>query len=179
MKIAVFCGSRLPKNPIFSQEALELARYLVDNNHSMVYGGAKVGIMGIIADEMLRLGGTVIGVMPQILVDKEVIHEGLSETHIVDSMSVRKQLINDMSDAFIAFPGGCGTMDEIFEVITLNQINYFSKPVGFVNIEGYYDGIQAYLQTATSVGFVSESDANEVLFTKSSVEIVKIIESKN
>lgn len=177
MKIAVFCGSRLPKNPVFSQEAVALAEYLVENNHEMVYGGAKVGIMGILADRMLELGGKVIGVMPQILVDKEVIHEGLTETHVVDSMSTRKQLINDMSDAFIAFPGGCGTMDEIFEVITLNQINYFNKPVGFVNVDGYYDGIKGYLNNAGEIGFTSKDDLNQILFYDDSVSLVKKIES--
>lgn len=175
MKVAVFCGSKLPENPIYSQEAINLAQFLVANNHEMVYGGAKVGIMGIIADEMLRLGGKVIGVMPQILVDKEVIHEGLTETHVVDSMSTRKQLINDISDSFVAFPGGCGTMDEIFEVITLNQIGYFNKPVGFVNVEGYYDGIKDYLNKANDVGFIASSDVEEIYFSNNSISLLEMI----
>lgn len=178
MKIAVFCGSRMPEKSVFKDEAIKLAHYLVQENHTMVYGGAKVGIMGIIADEMLRLGGHVVGVMPQILVDKEVIHENLSETHIVDSMSTRKQLINDMSDAFVAYPGGCGTMDEIFEVITLNQINYFNKPCGFVNIDNYYDGIETYLNTATKLGFTGREDRDEILFESDAVALIKKIERK-
>lgn len=173
MKIAVFCGSRLPEKDIYRQEAIKLAQYLVAHNHDMVYGGAKVGIMGIIADEMLRLGGRVIGVMPQILVDKEVIHEGLTETHVVESMSTRKQLINDLSDSFVAFPGGCGTMDEIFEVITLNQIDYFKKPVGFVNIDGYYDGIKAYLDKANSTGFIADDDVDEIIFSDDSIKLIE------
>lgn len=173
MKVAVFCGSRMPENKHFKEDALKLAKYLVDNNHKMVYGGAKVGIMGIIADEMLRLGGYVIGVMPQILVDKEVIHEGLSEAHIVDSMAIRKSLINDISDAFVAFPGGCGTMDEIFEVITLNQIGYFNKPVGFVNLEGFYDGILSYINNATSKGFIGVTDSMDIHFGDTSLELFK------
>lgn len=162
--VAVFCASSLPKEEVYKEEALKLADYFIKHKLTLVYGGASVGIMGIIADRILEQGGSVIGVMPEILSNKEIMHKNLTETHIVKDMSVRKNLITDLSDHFIAFPGGCGTMDEIFEVITLNQIGQINKSCGFINTDGYYDGIKTYLDKATQVGLVSESNNLEIVF---------------
>lgn len=175
MKIAIFCGSKLPEEPIYTETAISLARLFVENNVSLVYGGAKIGIMGIIADEMLRLNGYVIGVMPPILADKEIIHPGLSERIEVKDMSERKTIMNDISDAFIAFPGGCGTLDEIFEVITLNQIGYFNKPVAFANIDHYFDGIEAFLNHSSEVGFVSKDHRKEIVFESDITKVFKAV----
>ena len=172
MRIAVFCGSKLPENPIYQEEAIHLAHWIATNNHELVYGGANVGIMGILANEVLRLNGTVIGVIPHILTEKEILHPGLSHLHVVADMPSRKQWINDNSDAFIAFPGGCGTMDEIFEVITLNQIDYFNKPVGFVNVNGYYDAIHAFLNTAVDVGFSTKEAIECIHFATTSISLM-------
>lgn len=173
MKIAIFCGSKMPENPIFSQKAKELGEYLAKSNIKLIYGGANVGLMKVLADTMLAHGGYVIGIMPRILVDQEVMHTGLSESIVVEDMSIRKQMMNDMADAFIAFPGGCGTMDEVFEVITLNQIGYFNKPVGFANIDGFYDGILQYINHATKNSLIKEEDAKEILFNEDAVELIK------
>lgn len=164
MNIAVFCGSKLPENKVYHSAIKELGYWIAENNNTLVYGGANVGVMRILADAVLEKNGKVIGVMPEILSQKEIIHQNLSETHIVDSMASRKELMNDLSDAFIAFPGGCGTMDEIFEVITLNQIGYFNKPTIFYNVEGYYDGIKNYLETAKTVGFSSVESIDDIHF---------------
>lgn len=162
--VAVFCASSLPKEDIYVKEAIKLADYFIKHRLTLVYGGASIGIMGIIADRILSQGGSVIGVMPEVLSNKEIIHKNLTETHIVKDMSVRKNLITELSDHFIAFPGGCGTMDEIFEVITLNQIGEINKSCGFINVHGYYDGIEAYLSKATNVGLVSNSNKNAIVF---------------
>lgn len=175
MKLAVFCGSRDTSNHNIVKEAKILAKTLVSKDITMVYGGARSGIMGIIADEMIALDGKVIGVMPKILVDKEIAHPGLTELVIVDDMSVRKTMMNEMSDAFVAFPGGCGTMDEIFEVITLNQIEYFNKPVGFANIDGYYDGIHEFLKTSVANTFMYPSHLEAIQFEVTSEAIVDAI----
>ncbi len=163
-KIAVFCGSRMPKEAIYKTEALKLAQYFVKNNIALVYGGAKVGIMGIIADAMIEQKGYVIGVMPKMLSDKEIMHTDLSETYIVSSMHERKAMMMDMSDHFIAFPGGCGTMEEIFEVITWSQIGIHSKSYGFLNINGFYDGIKTYLDTAYRTEFLPKAMYDEIVF---------------
>lgn len=173
MNIAVFCGSKLPEKSSYHDEAIRLAQWIATNNHQLVYGGASVGIMGIIANEVLRLNGTVIGVIPHILQEKEIIHPNLSELHIVDDMATRKQWINDHSDAFVAFPGGCGTMDEIFEVITLNQIEYFNKPVGFVNVDGYYDAIYTFLENAVTVGFTNKEAVDVIHFAPTSIQLME------
>ena len=162
--IAVYCGSRIPNNPIYKEVAIELANYFVDNNIRLVYGGATVGIMGIIADEMIRLNGTVIGVMPKVLTELEILHPNLTELIETEDMHARKKTMMDLADAFIAFPGGCGTMEEIFEVITWSQIGIHTKPYGFLNLDHFYDGIETYLDTATNTGFLSKENRSNIIF---------------
>lgn len=163
MKIAIFCGSKMPEEDIYKDKAKELAQVFINNNYEMVYGGASIGIMGLIADEMLKENKTVIGVMPEILSSKEIMHTGLTQTIKTNDMHERKQTMMDLSDAFIAFPGGCGTMEEIFEVITWNQIGIHDKRYGFININGFYDGIKTYLDTATETGFISKDMRERIL----------------
>lgn len=162
--IAVFCGSSMPNDQSYIDAALELADIFVKNNYTLVYGGASVGLMGILANRILDQGGRVIGIMPQALSSKEIAHPGLTEMHIVKDMSVRKQELIKASDHFIALPGGCGTMDEIFEVITLNQIGELDKSYGFLNINGFYDGIQTYLNTACDHQLISKQNHDRILF---------------
>ncbi|CAH2760496.1 TIGR00730 family Rossman fold protein [Erysipelothrix amsterdamensis] len=176
-RIAVFCGSKMPELPIYREEAVRLAKYFSSNDIQLIYGGAKVGIMGLIADTMLDNGGYVIGVMPRVLADKEILHEGISEAILVKYMHERKATMMEMADGFIAFPGGCGTMEEIFEVITWNQIGIHHKPYGFLNVDHYYDGIKMYLDNAERVGFSTKEQIDHIIFESRFDDFIHKMES--
>lgn len=152
--ICVFCGSSTGSNPVYGEAALKLARFLISEKIRLVYGGANVGLMRILADTMLASGGSVIGVMPKSLVEKEVAHGGLSEMHIVSGMQERKALMADLSDAFIALPGAFGTLDELFEVLTWNQLGILHKPVGLLNIHGFFNSLTALLDHTVNEKFL-------------------------
>ncbi|HNW90879.1 MAG TPA: TIGR00730 family Rossman fold protein [Bacteroidales bacterium] len=137
--IAVFCGSSVGGRKIYGEKARQLGKLFVKNDFSLVYGSGNVGLMGIMADSMLEENGEVIGVIPQRLVDVEVAHKHISRTHIVATMSERKMLIEELSDAFIVMPGGFGTLDELFEMLTLGQLGMIKKPIGIFNIDGYFN----------------------------------------
>ena len=137
--IAVFCGSAIGGRSLYGEKARELGKLFVKNNFSLVYGSGNVGLMGILADSILEEDGEVIGVIPQRLVDVEVAHRHITRTHIVATMSERKMLIEQLSDAFIILPGGFGTLDEFFEMLTLGQLGIIKKPIGVFNIDGYFD----------------------------------------
>jgi uncharacterized protein (TIGR00730 family) len=152
--VCVFCGSSLGTNEIYSRMAENLAKYFLKNNINLVYGGSNVGLMHILAETMLNGGGVVIGVMPRSLVDREVAHDHLTEMHIVGDMQERKALMASLSDAFIALPGAFGTLDELFEVLTWNQLGIMTKPVGLLNINGYFDDLVRLLDKARDEGFL-------------------------
>ena len=137
--VCVFCGSSTGEPAIYSEAARELGKYFAQQNITLVYGGAKVGLMGIIADEVLNNGGKAIGVIPRFFSAKEIAHDNLTELIFVDSMAERKKVLADISDAFIALPGGFGTLDELFEMMTSSQLDIHRKPVGILNINHYYD----------------------------------------
>jgi len=137
--VCVFCGSSTGEPAIYSEAARELGIYFAQQNITLVYGGAKVGLMGIIADEVLNNGGKAIGVIPRFFSAKEIAHDNLTELIFVDSMAERKKVLADISDAFIALPGGFGTLDELFEMMTSSQLDIHRKPVGILNINHYYD----------------------------------------
>ena len=137
--IAVFCGSAVGNREVYISKTHQLGKLFVKNDFSLVYGSGNVGLMGVLADSMLEENGTVIGVIPQHLVDVEVNHKHITQTHVVETMSERKTLINDLSDAYLILPGGFGTLDEFFEMLTLNQLGIIKKPIGVFNIDGYYD----------------------------------------
>ncbi len=130
---------------------------IAEHGYRLVYGGAKVGLMGTVADGALKAGGEVVGVLPRALEEKELAHEGLNELHLVSSMHERKALMADLSDAFIALPGGAGTLEEIFEVWTWGQLGYHQKPCGFLNVEGYYDQLIAFLDHQTEEAFTKQA----------------------
>jgi uncharacterized protein (TIGR00730 family) len=153
-RIAIYCGSSRGNTPVFETSAADLARSLVSQGFGIVYGGGNVGIMGIVADAALAAGGEVIGVIPESLLAKELGHQGCTELHITQSMHERKQLMVDLSDAFIALPGGFGTLDELFETLTWLQLGFHGKPVGLLNVEGFFDPLLTFLDHMTATGFL-------------------------
>ena len=155
-KICVFCGSSRGNNKIYSESARKLGDIIVKNNLSLIYGGAKIGLMGELANRVMELKGEVIGIMPYFLVKMEVAHTGITRLVKVNSMHERKQIMLREAEGFIAMPGGSGTMDEIFEMITMGQLNQHKKPCAFLNINGYYDYIDKFLQNAVAEGFLDK-----------------------
>jgi len=149
-RICVFCGSNAGARSEYAEAARELAIALVERKLGIVYGGGNVGLMGVLADAALERGGEVIGVIPQSLLDKEVGHRGVTELLVVETMHERKALMNDLSDAFIALPGGFGTFDEFFEVLTWSQLGFHGKPCALLNVAGYYDLMLAMLDHAVA-----------------------------
>jgi uncharacterized protein (TIGR00730 family) len=153
-KICVFTGSRYGASSAYAGAAEQLARDLVERGFGLVYGGGNVGLMNVMADAVLALGGHVTGVIPNALVSKEVAHRGLSELRVVNSMHERKALMAELSDGFIALPGGIGTMEEFFEVLSWAQLGIHNKPCGLLNVSGYYDPLIQFLDQAVSQDFV-------------------------
>jgi len=154
MRICVYAGSNPGANPAYAEAAGELAGLLTSKGIGVVYGGGKVGLMGILADAVLEAGGEVIGVIPQDLMDREVGHEGLSELRVVGSMHERKALMAELSDGFVALPGGAGTLEELIEIYTWSQLGLHEKPMGVLNVANYYDGLDALLDHAVQEGFL-------------------------
>jgi len=152
--ICVYCGSSPGRLDDYVDGARALARALVERDLGLVYGGASVGLMGQVADAVLQLGGRAIGVIPQALERKELAHKGLTELHITDSMHERKMRMAELSDGFVALPGGIGTFEEIFEIWTWAQLGFHAKPCGLLNVAGYYDGLTAFLDHAVAEQFV-------------------------
>ncbi len=165
--IAVFCGSSAGNNSIYSTGAKDLARFLAAEGITLITGGGWVGIMGVIADEMLLCGGSVIGVIPGFLVDKEVAHKGLSEIIVVETMHDRKKMIEQLADGFIALPGGFGTLDEIFEIITWAQLNIHNKPCGILNVNGFFDNLFEHIHHMVKEGFVANGYLGMIIMDSS------------
>jgi len=157
--ICVYCGSSFGHQAIYAEAARALAVAMAERDLALVYGGGNVGLMGVIANEMLRLGGTVTGVIPQALMDKEVGHRGLTHTHIVKDMHERKAMMAALSDGFIAMPGGIGTLEELFEMLTWSQLDFHRKPIGVLNVDGFYAGLIGFLQHLVDTGFVKADQA--------------------
>lgn len=152
--LCIFCGSAAGKSPKYMELGTKIGELLVKNNVGLVYGGASIGLMGAIADSVLKNKGRVIGVIPQALVDYEVAHSGLTQLHVVDNMHQRKQLMYDNADAFLSLPGGMGTLDEMFEVLTWTQLKYHQKPSFILNFDGFYDSLLSYLRHSNAEGFI-------------------------
>jgi hypothetical protein len=153
-RVCVFCGSRPGTQPGFSDHARELGLRIAERGLELVYGGASVGLMGDLADAVLAAGGKVIGVIPRGLVEKELAHDGLDDLRVVESMHERKAMMADLSDAFIALPGGFGTLDELFEIITWAQIGLHKKPIGLLNTLGYFEHLERFVAHVVACGFV-------------------------
>lgn len=161
--LCVFCGSSSGDTPEYGKLARELGATLASRRIKVVYGGGRVGLMGALADAALQAGGEVIGVIPQMLLDKEVGHGALTELRVVQTMSERKWQMGELSDAFIALPGGIGTMDELFEAWTWTQLGLHRKPCGLLNFNGYYDPLVAFLDRSVEAGFLRPRHRAELL----------------
>ena len=176
--ICVFCGSSTGQRPAYVQAARVVGETLARRHIRLVYGGGKVGLMGQMADAALAAGGTVVGVIPGRLADREVAHEGLDELHVVETMHARKALMADLSDAFIALPGGFGTLDEFFEIVTWAQLGFHSKPVGLLNVEGFFDPVLSFVDHAIQEGFVRVEQRKLILVAGSIEELLDRLGSR-
>jgi len=163
LSMAVYCGSRFGDSPAYTRAARTLGRLIAERGDSLIYGGGRVGLMGTVADAALAAGARVVGVIPQALMDREVGHAGLTELHVVQTMHERKQLMAERADAFIALPGGIGTLEEIYEVWSWQQLGYHDKPVALLNVEGYYDALLQFMRVSHERGFVSAPQYHALL----------------
>lgn len=166
-RICVFTGSSEGRRPEYRAAATDLGRTLVASGFGLVYGGARVGLMGVLADAVLAAGGEAIGVIPEALVEREVAHNGLTALRVVRSMHERKALMADLSDGFIAMPGGWGTLEELFEVLTWGQLGLHRKPCGLLNVTGYFDPLLAFLEHAFEEQFVRREYVQWLLVSES------------
>ena len=162
-KICIFCGSNTGVKPSYAEMARKLGYLLAQNEHTLVFGGGKVGLMGIVADAVMEKGGKTIGVIPDFLWEREVGHEGLTEIHIVKSMHIRKEMMAEMADAFIAMPGGIGTLEEIAEIFTWNQLHLINAPMGLLNVEGYYDNLIRFMDDMVKNGFLKQESRDRLM----------------
>jgi uncharacterized protein (TIGR00730 family) len=163
LRLGVFCGSNAGSRPAYLAAAQSVGRILAQRKIGLVYGGGNVGLMGAVADAALAGGAEVIGVIPRVLETREVAHLGLTELHIVETMGERKALIIERSDAFLALPGGYGTLDELFEAVTWRQLGYHDKPSGLLEVDGLYEGLIAYLKRADADGFVHDAARAKII----------------
>jgi hypothetical protein len=175
-RLAVYCGSAAGSQPVFAECARATAEAMVGAGVDLVYGGGRLGLMGLIADSVLAGGGRVFGVIPQALVDIEVAHTGLSELHTVANMHERKAKMTDLADAFLALPGGIGTLDELFEAWSWNALGYHAKPFCLLNVEGFWDGLITFIDHATESGFLSQQRRAQLLVATSPDEALKLLD---
>jgi uncharacterized protein (TIGR00730 family) len=161
--VAVYCGSRFGDDAGFVEAARVLGGLIASGGATLIYGGGRVGLMGAMADAALACGGKVVGVIPQALMNREVGHRGLTELHVVQTMHERKQLMATRADAFIALPGGIGTLEELYEMWSWQQLGYHDKPVALLNVRGYYDALLDFHRTMHARGFVSDAQFNALL----------------
>ena len=153
-RICVFCGANTGGDPAFQVAAIDLGVAIAEGGHELVYGGGRVGLMGTLADAVLASGGRAVGFIPQALVDREIAHLGLSDLVITDSMHARKAAMSDRAEGFIALPGGYGTLDEVLEVLTWNQLGAIAKPVAFFDVSGYYGSLFQFLDDSVEAGLI-------------------------
>jgi uncharacterized protein (TIGR00730 family) len=174
--VAVYCGSSSGNQEMYVQQAQEMGRELARRGLTLVYGGGCVGLMGVIADAVLAEGGKVIGVIPGFLADKELAHKGCTELHVVETMHQRKLLMADLADGFVAMPGGFGTLEELFEVLTWGQLGLHGKPVGLLNTLGFYDALLALLDHMSGEAFLRTENRDQVLQNASAATLLDAME---
>jgi uncharacterized protein (TIGR00730 family) len=171
--ICVYCGSSMGASPDYAEGARQLAAQLVQNNIALVYGGGNVGLMGTIATEVIRLGGEVTGIIPKALVDKELGHTALTRLHVVKDMHERKSMMASLSDGFIAMPGGMGTLEELFEILTWAQLGFHQKPVGLLNTNGFYDKLLEFTQHLVDESFVAKEQVDAIFSETNADTLIK------
>jgi len=175
-RICVYCGSNTGIRPAYADAARELADVLVRHELELVYGGADKGVMGILADTVLERGGKVHGVIPEMLCEKEIAHQGLTELHVVASMHARKTMMAALSDGFIAMPGGFGTLEEIIEIVTWGQLRFHDKPCGLLNTNGFFDQLLAFLDHASAEGFLRRENRQMLIGEDNAVALIQAFE---
>ena len=175
-RLAVYCGSAIGSDPVFADAARATAEAMVGNGVDLVYGGGRLGLMGLIADSVLELGGRVYGVIPTALVDLEVAHTGVTELHTVANMHERKAKMTDLADAFLALPGGIGTLDELFEAWSWNVLGYHAQPLCLLNVAGFWDGLIEFMDHATASGFLSAPRRKQMLVAQTPDEALKLLD---
>jgi uncharacterized protein (TIGR00730 family) len=175
--LCVFIGSNPGHHPAYADAARGLARLLVARGLGLVYGGARIGLMGIVAKEMTAAGGDVVGVIPQDLVDREVANTELDDLRVVGSMHERKAMMASLADGFIALPGGLGTLEELFEILTWSQLGLHAKPCGALNVRGYYDGLATFLDRSVSEGFVRPQHRDLLLLDEDAEALLDRLEA--
>lgn len=173
-RICVYCGASTGNNPLFTAMAQELGRTLAARHIELVYGGGNVGLMGVVADAVLENGGRVTGIIPQKLVDLEQAHTGIQDLRIVNDMHERKATMATLADAFIALPGGFGTLEELFEVLTWSQIGYHSKPVAILDVDSYYHHLDLFIQHAQNTGLLKKQYGQLFQVTRTVEQALKI-----
>ncbi|MDB2571442.1 MAG: TIGR00730 family Rossman fold protein [Polaribacter sp.] len=172
-KIVVFCGSSLGFNPIYKEAAISLGNYFAENKIGLVYGGGKIGMMGILSSTILAQKGEVIGVIPKLLEKEEVLHTGVEEMIVCKTMSERKVIMSKLVDGYITLPGGFGTLDELFEALTLGQLHIEQKPIGLLNVNGFFDAILLQLDKMVEEGYVKQDNRNLLIVEASVTELMK------
>lgn len=175
-RLAVYCGSAAGTDIAFAKSARATAEAMVGSGIDLVYGGGRLGLMGLIADAVLDLGGRVYGVIPAALVDLEVAHDGLTELHTVNTMHERKARMTDLADAFLCLPGGIGTLDELFEAWSWNALGYHAKPLALLNVAGFWDGLIEFIDHATASGFLSDRRRRQLLVAQTPEQAIKLLD---
>jgi uncharacterized protein (TIGR00730 family) len=176
-RICVFCGSSQGKNPVYRRHAQDLGRLMARQGIELVYGGGNVGLMGVLANSILDQGGKVTGIIPQSIADLDIAHRELTVLHIVNNMQERKQRMGEISDGFIALPGGFGTLDELSEALTYNQLRIYDKPVGLLNVEGFFDGLLRFLDHCVEEKFVRPEHRNNIVVAEHGETLLSAMES--
>ena len=176
-RIAVYCGSAAGADPAFADAARLLGRTMVERGIDLVYGGGRLGLMGIVADTVLDAGGKVYGVIPQSLVDHEVAHRGCTELYTVANMHERKARMTELTDAFVALPGGIGTLDELFEAWTWNALGYHAKPFCLLNVAGFWDGLDAFMDHVSDSGFLSPARRGQLLKAETPGQAIDLLDA--
>jgi uncharacterized protein (TIGR00730 family) len=175
-RLAVYCGSAPGSQPVFAELARATAKAMVEQDVELVYGGGRLGLMGIVADSVLELGGKAYGVIPQLLVHLEVAHPGLTELRHVITMGERKAVMSEMSDGFLCLPGGIGTLDELFEAWSENALGFHKKPFCLLNVEGFWDGLIEFIEHAHQSGFLSAQRRQQLLVATTPDEALKLLD---
>lgn len=170
--LCVYCGSSLGASSAYAAAARAMAKELVEHNIALVYGGGKIGLMGVVADAVMDLGGEATGVIPKALLDKEVGHHGLTRLHVVKDMHERKAMMAELSDGFIAMPGGIGTLEELFEVLTWSQLGLHEKPIGLFNVDGFYDGLIRFIQHLVEQRFLRSEQAGLLIHDPNAADLI-------